>query len=419
MKRNSMMKKALALAIALVMCVTMLPSAAFAAGTADLEISTPAQLVAFANEVNSGENDYEDMLVVLKNDIDMSGVSMSPIGIENVSGNIYAFRGIFDGQENTISNLTLSYNGADNIKIGLFGYVEGNGTVNTVADTGIVRNLKLANIDVSNSSTQSNNDIEAAAGVAVATLKAGLIDSVTTDSECSASGVYRIGGICGDIRNTGRIQNCTSYTEVTGSSQYAGGIVGATHDFIQLLDHTARGAHITNCKNYGTVSGAAQVAGIVGYSDRSVIDKCENHASITGNSAYGTGGIVGADIYNPTKFSFFNATVLSKITSCTNKGTISAPNNGGGILGAIVVTPGKSQPSSNIYSVLNGCDNYGTITGPESTCGGIYGSAITYANGSGATYINHLWVELTNCHNYTPEGQAIESLTPSEYKTIK
>lgn len=421
--RKSMFKKTIALAVALVMCATMLPTAAFAASadaTPDLIISDAEGLMQFAAEVNNPNDpdDYESALVVLDRDIDMTGFTMSPIGIENSNGTILAFKGIFDGQGHTISNLSLSYNGTDNIKIGLFGYVEGNGSVDSAATFGIVKRLNLSNVDVSNSSAFSNDEIESSAGVAVATLNKGLIDSVSTDDTCSATGVYRVGGICGDIRSTGRIQNCNNYAEVNGSSQYAGGIVGATHEFIQLFQPTARGAHITNCKNFGSVSGAAQVGGIVGYSDRSVISQCENDAPVTGTTSYGTGGIAGADIYNPTKFSIFNATVLSEITSCTNKGTVTAPANGGGILGAIVVTPGKNQPNSNIYSILNSCKNYGTISGPTATCGGIYGNAITYANGSAAQFINHLWVDLTDCHNYTPDGQVIEQLSPSEYKTI-
>lgn len=404
-------KSILALAIALMMCVTMLPTAAFAATNAvDKTITTADELVAFADEVSGRngytQNNYRNKTIVLGKDIDMTGKTMYPIGTQGKP-----FQGIFDGQNHKIENLTMSYETTSSIKVGLFGYVTGNGTANKEATYGIVKNLNLVNVNANNSSAESSsNSNESSTGVAVATLSNGLIDNVKTDSDSSASGVYRVGGICGDIRTYGRVKNCINNATVKGSSQYTGGIVGATHE-LAALSPNVRAAYVTDCQNEGSVEGNAQVGGIIGYCDRSYVTGCTNSGTVKGNASYGVGGIVGADIYNQVRLQTLCPKILSVITECNNSGSVTA-NAGfaGGILGAIIVAPGDSQPTEyNLESELTDCHNTGVITGPTATCGGVYGSPNTYAHGPASEYVNHLWVKMSNCTS--SDG----NLSPCEY----
>lgn len=389
--RKNFLKKLFASLAALSLVLTLMPVTAHAANRIT-EIWTPEDLIAFAESVKT--DTYSGVTVTLKADINMTGKTLYPIGSQG-----HAFQGVFEGNNKTISDLSMTYESTSSIKVGLFGYVTGNGTASRVATRGIVRNLKLVNVDVSNGSTQSTSDVESSTGCAVATLEAGLIQYVTTDTNSSASGVYRVAGICGDIRGYGRVLNCDNAADVTGSSQYTGGVVGATHELSKFTVNT-RAAHVEDCTNTGTISGVAQVGGIVGYCDRSYILRCTNSGNVTGTSLYGTGGVVGADIYNEVSISFLCPTILSIITDCKNENcTVNAPaGNGGGILGSIVVAPGDSQPESyNLVSELTQCHNTGTIEGPSTTCGGVYGSPITYAHGSGSTYVDHLLVRMTDC----------------------
>ena len=84
-------------------------------------ISTAEELLMFAASVNAG-NEYEDMVVVLQNDIDMGGVKgFVPIG--NYDGEFY-FKGIFDGRGHTIRNLRITPE-CGSVNNGLFGILDG------------------------------------------------------------------------------------------------------------------------------------------------------------------------------------------------------------------------------------------------------------------------------------------------------
>ena len=79
----------------------------------DKVITTAAELVALAEEVNNGICTYEGRVVRLGADIDMTGVLMPTIGITN-----HPFMGEFNGQSHTISNLSIT---SANDNVGLFG----------------------------------------------------------------------------------------------------------------------------------------------------------------------------------------------------------------------------------------------------------------------------------------------------------
>lgn len=59
-----------------------------------------AQLQAFAKSVNDGES-YQGQYISLNSDIDLSGIDWTPIGTSN------SFKGVFDGNQYVIENLTI------------------------------------------------------------------------------------------------------------------------------------------------------------------------------------------------------------------------------------------------------------------------------------------------------------------------
>ena len=88
---------------------------------ATFDISTVEELLMFAVNVNAG-NEYEDVVVVLQNDLDMNGVKgFVPIG--NYDGD-FCFKGIFDGQGHTIRNLRITPE-CGSVNNGLFGILDG------------------------------------------------------------------------------------------------------------------------------------------------------------------------------------------------------------------------------------------------------------------------------------------------------
>lgn len=392
-------KSILALAIALVMCVTMLP-AAFAADTDrtpdpngwdgtttaaiphegnTYTISTPEQLARLAVDVNKGTN-YSGKTVVLANDINLNYRSFTPIGTWNGLLSRRGFKGVFDGNNHTIRNANISGHGTNSngiIRAGLFGYVH----------EGRVENLVLEDIVVINDSTSNSgnslqNYKESATGIAVATLESGTISNVSTTTNCSVEGHLRTGGIVGDIRKSSLVTGCNNNAKVTGKNMYTGGIVGAAHDVSANLSDM--GSTIQNCNNYAEVDAQNQtnVGGIVGYADRTTVSNCENAGKITGTGNYGTGGIMGCCALNNNYTTPGNDPKACVIDTCKNKGVV-VGGRAGGIMGAFVLAPSCDAPTEyTVVCKIISCDNSGAISGTNGVCGAIYGKTITYKTGA-------------------------------------
>lgn len=395
-----MKKRFLSLMMALCLVVAMVPGAFAADGLHQVggvyQIEDAADLRAFAELVNSGTTAAN---AVLTGDVDLGGQTITPIGNE-----MYAYSGEFNGNNHAIMNGKIA-NAQGSFLSGLFGHVGKNGKV---------ENIVFQNVHVTNS---TNSGEETATGIAVGRLY-GKISGITTDVSCTVEGNYRTGGIVGDMRGLGPvISNCTNRTKVTGHGSYTGGITGATHELGLFASAKVVAARISACNNYGEVQGTSEVGGIAGYADRAAIEHCNNYAAVTGTGNYGTGGILGCDIYN---YGLIKPQKGSTITDCANSGTISAPR-AGGILGSYVAAPGDSQPTNaTIYSVLTRCSNSGAITGTAGKCGAIFGYQITYAQGDGASAVNNLQVKMVSCSNTgTVNGVEPSTLSPSPYIVIE
>ena len=146
------------------------------------------------------------------------------------------FTGTFDGNNKTITGLTINQSTTDNI--GLFA---------SIAESGTVKNLTLDDVDIT-----ANSNVGAITGL-----------------------------------NRGTIENCSVSGSVTGLSvnSYIGGIVGRHY-----------GGTITDCHSSATVEGIMYVGGIVGQSDAS-ITACYSTGSVTAtmnsiNESF-AGGVVG------------------------------------------------------------------------------------------------------------------------------
>lgn len=111
----------------------------------------------------------------------------------------------------------------------------------------------------------------------------------------------RVGALAAMAMTGARIENVTSYVDITAGNNQVGGIVG----YVAAPDVT-----FTGCVNYGTVRGRELVGGIVGGSWQNVTYvNCANHGAVTA-SAKNVGGIVGE------KFA------VATLTGCTNDGVV-------------------------------------------------------------------------------------------------
>ncbi len=182
-------------------------------------ISTPAELVAFANKVNGGGITTAALLTA---DVNMSSTPHASIGSE---GN--KFSGIFNGQGHVVTvNIT-----SDQEFQGLIGCAEGGTEIMNVITRG------------------------------------------------SVSGAARSGGVLGGSKNSSgtiTLTNCGNEASVTVSGQNAGGIHGCNSG-------SGATYILTNCYNAGTIKGGSESAGLSGWlGSGAVVTNCYNIGSVTG-----------------------------------------------------------------------------------------------------------------------------------------
>jgi len=347
----------------------------------------------------------------LTNDIDLSDYgTWVPIGhdpTQEFIGYYTAFTGTLDGRGYTINGLTIKHNpeddldyvgnGFDNLSLGLFQCVDGNGKV---------INLSLKNIDISISTGDSIN-VGAITGVLGSS--SGSANAGAKVMNCKISGTINVqsvsilnnyayvGGLVGNMQ-AGMISDCYNGAsldcetgEMYNNYLYSGGIVGYVRGSSSYI------ANITNCANNGAINNSDSNSreingGIIGYASYANIGECYNFATVNGCVA---GGIVG-DISS------------GSLQYCYNEGTINGsdnPNLGGGAgiaakigghgnidfknsinVGNVFGMGGIIGATSSTSSVITNCSNYGTVTGVGNRVGGVIG----YLHNS----------SIYDCHNF-------------------
>lgn len=162
----------------------------------------------------STSSDWIGKYFELANDIDMSGVSFTPIG-----NNTQVFTGNFEGNSHVISNLTITPN-ATNIGTGFFGQFSGN-----------VTRLGLDNVTITATGVNRTGGIVGymtGGSITYCYTKGG---SINVGSAGWAGGIV---GVMFKSSGTQTVEDCYSSTTIT-AGWGSGGIVGAT-----------RGTHVIN-----------------------------------------------------------------------------------------------------------------------------------------------------------------------------
>ena len=195
----------------------------------DMVISTAEELQAFANEVNVNRNAFSGKLVVLDADIDLAGIDWEPIGQTGAT----TFNGVFDGQNYTISNLSVNSETetGGNYSSGLFGWVETH-----TAGHGVIKNVKI------NGATVKGNH-NCGALVGYITEKNALVENchVTgatiscTNANADANG-DKAGALIGNATNATKVKDCTAANSTVSAGRDAGQVIGA-----------AKSANVTGC----------------------------------------------------------------------------------------------------------------------------------------------------------------------------
>jgi len=221
-----MKKRALSLLMAVIMVVSLLPTAVWAAGET-VEITNAKGFSEMAADGN----------YILMSDITIT----APYGGGSTLSNITQFTGTFDGNGHTI---TLKINDAENHYQGAFAYIGAGGTVKNLITSGTVSVVK------------SKYYVGGIAGMCEGTIQ-------DCGNTAAVTGSKQVGGITGQLsdKSVATIQNCYNTGTITGPSSgrsaantTTGGIVGKVNS----------NGKVQNCSNSGSVS-AKKSGALVGY----------------------------------------------------------------------------------------------------------------------------------------------------------
>ena len=230
------------------------------------------------------------------------GAGWLPIaGTQNIGAN-EGFQAIFEGNDHTISNLFINRDWTTtNIwagyRIGLFG---------TVGDMAVIRNLILADVDVT-----GEEEVGGLAGISL-----GAIDMVDVTGDVTGSTID-VGGLVGFLLR-GSLIDSTFDGTVSGTASHMGGLVGAN-----------TGATIRYSEAAGTVSASGSSSGHVGGlagSNTGTIAASFATSTVEANDAYWVGGLVGTNGGPYAKGS-------GRIIACYARNDVHGKGDVGGLVG--------------------------------------------------------------------------------------
>jgi len=311
-----MKRKILSLLLSFTLCLTLLPTAAFAEGPDKISITTVDELLQFAKAVDNGEyDDKTDAVVSLDADLDLTGVVWKPIGsVFDGDGNLlHYFSGKFYGNGHTISNLDFSenYGKAEYPVFGFFSVAYG--------------------AEISGLTIQGKLDV-------------------------SNSGYVFFGTVAGVAENS-KISDCVSDVSFTDTNTYVNGTAA--------LCGYAINSTIEHCQNKGNFSittdtTSLQMGGIVGLAENSTVQYCANTGDMTSWTPH-TGGIVG-QLYQG-----------SKIINCYSTGKMVPLGKGTTDFGGIAGTVWAGAEIKHCYFAGEMDLSQYTATTPYKRLGGLVG----------------------------------------------
>ena len=265
-----MKKRIASIALSLAMCLTLLPTAAYAedvseGGAFDSQPSTANGAAVYTNEdngvslysggsgtvtdpwvistvddlqklaetVNDGES-YSGKYFIQDTDLDLMGITWEPIGYTDGG---YYFSGHYDGKNHSISNVTST------------GKVDVDGQA-TVGIFGCIIEGSVSNLHVKNANFSVNGEggYSLAGGIAGITFDSDITNCSVENSSLKGEKTLVannacVGGITGYSVH-GIFQNCASVNNKIISQTYAGGIVGEIDDSISNNEGASA---FTNC----------------------------------------------------------------------------------------------------------------------------------------------------------------------------
>jgi filamentous hemagglutinin family protein len=283
-------------------------------------ISTISALQDINNQLLINYNNGVEVNYALGTNIDLSGVSWTPLGINADMDK--KFRGDFDGLGHTVSNLTMNSTSEYN---GFFG---------------ITANSFISNIGIIDANIVSTN-----VHVGILAGRIERTDLFNSYSTGSVQGTGRTGGLVGLVYWDSIVDNSYSTASVTSNGSDIGGLTG----------YLSNNSVIKNSYSTGDVQAARTVGGLVGYSidNNSIIDSYST-SDVTAIAVSGTtneyiGGLIGWARNSSTIESSYASGVVtgldsdvgglvgkltgSTVTNSYSTGDVNNPRKTGGLVG--------------------------------------------------------------------------------------
>ena len=330
-------RKIIGVLLALCIALIFVPTTALAeenGQSSKTVITSVAELQQFAQDVNSGKYDNKtDAIVMLNADLDLSGVSWTPIGAADANGNVeHCFSGKFYGNGHTISNLDFSSVYGSGVIGGFFGYIE---------------NAEISGLNIKG--------------------------KINIDSSKEYTYFGTIAG-CADESN---FSDCVSDVSFTNNGKYVYGFLG--------MIGNAENTKIQYCENQGNLNitgdmGSLYTGGIAGYIKGSTeVRYCKNTGDSTFSASHG-GSIVGQVGEN------------AKVINCYATGKLTPIGRGIEDLGGIAGTMSKGAIISHCYFAGDIDLSQYTATPPYGRFGGIVGKL----DADSVTFKNNYFAEKEN-----------------------
>lgn len=324
--------------ILMVLCVALIfvPTTALAeenGQSSKTVITSVAELQQFAQDVNSGKYDNKtDAIVMLNADLDLSGVSWTPIGAADTNGNVeHCFSGKFYGNGHTISNLDFSSVYGSGLIGGFFGYIE---------------NAEISGLNIK-----------------------GKININSTKD-------YTYFGTIAGYAEKSNFSDCVSDVSFTNNDNYVYGSLG----MIGYAENTK----IRYCENKGNLNitgdmGSLYAGGIAGFLAQSEVSYCKNTGDMILSASHG-GSIVGQAGEN------------SKVINCYATRKLTPIGKGISDIGGIAGTMSKGAIISHCYFAGDIDLSQYTAPLPHGRFGGIVGKL----DADSVTFKNNYFAEKEN-----------------------
>lgn len=386
-----MKRKLLSLAMIAALCLTMLPSAGWAAdgtggtiddwqvpeapetdgswtdennydiswytsaaaGTTSFTLSDADDLAGLAAIVNGDaksngqtieDETFSGKTITLSSggNFDLSEKEWEPIAKKSKN----PFKGTLDGSDATITGLTITKNNWGE-STGLFRYIDSGGTV---------KNVTLEEVYITSETEMSPNT---ALGV-ISAYNSGTVEGCSVSGTVNTTGteanVY-VGGIAGENNSGASIKNCTFNGTLISSAPYIGGIAGDNSGTIFESKNEGK------VKQTNTKKSSLYIGGIAGTTSGTV-ESCTNSGTIATEHGAILGGIAAR-------------LTAGTITSCENNTEINSTEDGssdfvGGIVGSVFV--------SNTTATISSCKNCAAVTTAKAAVGGILGGIESFSD---------------------------------------